>query len=366
MEQRGLLERIYTGYPRFKLADEQGVPADKIQPFPWLQGPYMARGKFGLTGWSWLNRQWEWQANNTLDHYVARQIKAPTHLVALSGSGLHAGAAAQRAGGHYICDRGSSHIRFQNEILREEYARWNVPFTGIDPRVIAKEEAEYEQADKITVPSEFVRQSFLKMGVAADKLVKLPYGARLERFQKLAEPPTDRFRVLWVGSIGMRKGFLDVLDAFRLLKHPGKELVVVGGIDPEVKALLGAYNLTGVTFKGLVPNAELPLIYSSAHAFVLPSIEEGLALVQGEALACGCPIIATTHTGCEDLFSDGVEGFFVPIRSPDAIYNRLQQLADDPALRMQMSYAATQRVKALGGWDTYGKGFANLLATLGG
>ena len=364
MEQRGLLERIYTGYPRFKLADEQGVPADKIQPFPWLQGPYMARGKFGLTGWSWLNRQWEWQANNTLDHYVARQIKAPTHLVALSGSGLHAGAAAQRAGGHYICDRGSSHIRFQNEILREEYARWNVPFTGIDPRVIAKEEAEYEQADKITVPSEFVRQSFLKMGVAADKLVKLPYGARLERFQKLAEPPTDRFRVLWVGSIGMRKGFLDVLDAFRLLKHPGKELVVVGGIDPEVKALLGAYNLTGVTFKGLVPNAELPLIYSSAHAFVLPSIEEGLALVQGEALACGCPIIATTHTGCEDLFSDGVEGFFVPIRSPDAIHNRLQQLADDPALRMQMSYAATQRVKALGGWDTYGKGFANLLATL--
>ena len=45
---------------------------------------------------------------------------------------------------------------------------------------------------------------------------------------------------------------------------------------------------------------------------------KGMALVQGQAMACGCPVIATTNTGAEDLFTDGVEGFIVPIRDPDA------------------------------------------------
>ena len=67
---------------------------------------------------------------------------------------------------------------------------------------------------------------------------------------------------------------------------------------------------------------------SSSHVLVLPSVEEGLALVQAQAMACGCPLISSTNTGGEDLFSDGVEGFLVPIRSPEAIAERLQQLAD--------------------------------------
>ena len=54
---------------------------------------------------------------------------------------------------------------------------------------------------------------------------------------------------------------------------------------------------------------------SRSHVMVLPSIEEGLALVQAQALACGCPVIGTRHTGAEDLFSDGNEGFIVPIRN---------------------------------------------------
>ncbi len=99
---------------------------------------------------------------------------------------------------------------------------------------------------------------------------------------------------------------------------------------------------------------------------VLPSIEEGLALVQAQALACGCPVIASTNTGGEDLFTDGVEGFIVPIRDADAITRGLELLAGDADLQARMSEAALQRVRKLGGWEDYGDRWERLLFQLTG
>jgi glycosyltransferase involved in cell wall biosynthesis len=94
---------------------------------------------------------------------------------------------------------------------------------------------------------------------------------------------------------------------------------------------------------------------------VLPSIEEGLALVQGQAMACGCPVIASTNTGSQDLYTNEIEGFIVPIRDPGALTQRMQQLAEDPDLRQRMSEAALVRVKSLGGWKDYGDQWEKLL-----
>jgi glycosyltransferase involved in cell wall biosynthesis len=79
-------------------------------------------------------------------------------------------------------------------------------------------------------------------------------------------------------------------------------------------------------------------------------------------MACGCPVIGSQNTGGQDLFSDGVEGFIVPIRSADAITQRLQKLADNPHLRSQMSAAASQRVKSIGGWEQYGQTMYQIFA----
>jgi glycosyltransferase involved in cell wall biosynthesis len=364
MEMRGLLDCIWTGYPRIKLNDEQGIPINKIKTYPWLYSLYMARARFGLSNWQWLNKQWLWWAQEMLDYHVASKINQSTILIALSGTGLHTGTKVQQLGGRYICDRGSSHIRFQDQILREEYARWGLVFPGIDPRVVEKEEAEYIQADCITVPSEFVRRSFIEMGVPSTKISKIVYGARLDRFYKIADPPADVFRVLWVGSVSIRKGFIDLLDAFALFKHPNKELLVVGAIDIEIKALIATRRLDKVIFKGNVPNQDLPEVYNSSHVFVLPSIEEGLAMVQGESLACGCPVIATPNSGSEDLFANGREGFIIPIRSPKHIAEKLQQLADDYLLRLELSDNALKRVGGIGGWNTYGNSFSELVRSL--
>jgi len=257
-----------------------------------------------------------------------------------------------------FCDRGSSHIRFQDQILREEYARWKLPFAGIDPRVIAREEAEYAMADRVAVPSGFVADSFVRMGHPREKLFLNPYGARLGRFRRVAEPEPGAFTLLFVGQAGLRKGFLYLLQAFARLRHPRKKLKVIGSVAPELQPLLAGHDLSQVEFVGTVANEQLPTYYSSAHVMVLPSIEEGFGMVIGEALACGCPVVASEHTGGRDFFSDGVEGFIVPPRDVDALVHRLEELIQDEPLRQRMSLAALRRVAEIGGWDAYGERWA--------
>jgi glycosyltransferase involved in cell wall biosynthesis len=241
-------------------------------------------------------------------------------------------------------------------LLREEYALWGVPFAGIDPRTIAREEAEYASADCITVPSRFVLQSFVQQGVPAAKLRLLPYGVNLERFHPTAAPDPTRFDVLFVGGMSLRKGVQYLVQAYAQLQHPAKSLSFVGTPSPELIAMLQARNLWPADAKvlGHLAQADLKDTMSRSHVLVLPSIEEGLAMVQAQAMACGCPVIASTHTGSADLYSHGSEGLIVPVRDTDALTQALQQMADQPATRDAMARNALQRVARMGGWRNYG------------
>lgn len=359
----GLLERFYSGYPLSKMRESR-LPDNRLSSFPWILTPHM-----GLIQWGKLPRsvynEIYWWGTDTLDRHVARDMPEADILFALSGSGLHAGRAMKQRGGHYVCDRGSSHIRYQNEILTEEYARWGGKFIGVDPRVIAKEEAEYEAADLITVPSEFALKSFIDLGVPLEKMRKVPYGVDLSQFGKIADPDPERFDILFVGQVGFRKGVPDLLEAFARLRHPKKHLRFVGGLQPEMREFLEKHpQPDNVEFVGHMPRPQLKEVMSRSHVMVLPSLEEGLALVQAQTMACGCPVIATWNTGATDLFTDGIEGFVVPLRDPVAISERLQLLADDPALRNKMSEAALAGVSASGGWERYGAKMAAVLENL--
>lgn len=172
LDKRGILERFFTGYPRWKLKHE-ALPHERVSTFPWVEVPYMALLKTRLMG-ARMRRQSLRLVMRSFDHYVASHMPTCDVFIGLSGAGLKAGRTVQRRGEVYVCDRGSSHILAQDRLLREEYARQGQPFSGIDPWVIEREQAEYAQADLITVPSEFVRQSFLAEGVPAENWPKCP------------------------------------------------------------------------------------------------------------------------------------------------------------------------------------------------
>ena len=363
LRRHGMLKHLFTGYPSFKLREED-LPRLCVSTFPWFMTPRMALARWGTLP-APLERSLSRWGNESLDLYVASHLPACDVVIALSGLGLKTGRTIQWRGGCYVCDRGSSHILYQDRILREEYQRWGDRFVGIDPRGIAKEEYEYEAADAITVPSEFARRSFLEMGVPPSKLRKVPYGVDLARFEKVGAPSSEDFDVLFVGSVGLRKGVPYLLAAFERLRHPHKRLRIVGSVQPELRRYLARHALPAqVEMLGAMPQMRLKEIMSRSHAMVLPSIEEGLALVQAQALACGCPVIATPNTGAEDLFTDGVEGFIVTPRDPEAIADRLQLLAEDPGRRQAMSEAALTRVVTLGGWNEYGDRIAACIREL--
>ena len=126
-------------------------------------------------------------------------------------------------------------------------------------------------------------------------------------------------------------------------------------MSPELQNVIARLqNEKQISILGHVPQQQLKKLMSVSHVMVLPSVEEGLALVQAQAMACGCPVIASQNTGAQDLFTDGKEGFIVPTRDSDAITDRLQLLADNPQIWLRLSKAALQRVKAMGGWERYG------------
>ncbi len=374
LSERGHLRRVYSTWPWARLKRE-GLPRNKVETFPWLHVPeYLAsRAPVDLT---WLRDPLGYANALAFDRWTESQLrrelrrKGPAGpqkidaLIGISGSSLRAGALIQRTGGVFICDRGSTHQRFQEQILADEFRRWGVHIPPSDPRDTRREEAIYAACDAITVPSTAAARSFAEMGVPPEKVHVIPYGVRLESFRPTAEPDLNTFDVLFAGSVGLRKGVPYLLEAFAKLSHPHKRLRLAGTIQEDIRSILPRLPMDHVEILGPIPQAQLATLMSRSHALVLPSIEEGLALVQAQALACGCPVICSTNTGGEDLFTDGVEGFIVPIRDPSMVADRLQRLADSPALQHSMREAGLRRVQSIGGWKEYGDKWEKLLHSM--
>ena len=364
LHARGHLRRIYSTWPWARLKRE-GLPRDLVRTFPYIHtADYLLR-RTPLYS-AWLDSHFNEWNSLAFDAWLSHNLEPCDALIAISGAGQTAGPKFQAAGGKFICDRGSTHQRFQDQVLADEYARWNIPFPTPPAHIVAREEAIYATADAITIGSNSAFRSFVEMGVQPEKLHVIPYGVRLDRFAPDKPPAAGSFHVLFAGQISLRKGIPYLLEAFARLRHPHKQLTLAGTVQPELRSLFTSLPQADVEFTGNLSQPELAARMSRSHVLVLPSIEEGFGLVMAQAMACGCPVIASSATGAEHLFSDGEAGFIIPPRDVDSLAARLQQLADDPALRERLSGAALNRVKSLGGWDAYGEQWDALLHSLTG
>jgi alpha-maltose-1-phosphate synthase len=365
LHRRNHLQKIYSTWPWARLKRE-GLPHSLVSCFPLLHTTDYLLHRAGLHSQRLSSKLNAWTALS-FDRWTNNRIAPCDAFIAISGAGLLTGRKVQANGGIFICDRGSTHQRYQDTIVAEEHRRWNVPQPLSKPHITQREEEIYAAADAITVPSTVAKRSFLQMGIAPEKVHVIPYGVRLDHFTRTEEPPPQNsFEVLFAGQVSVRKGIPYLLHAFNRLKHPNKRLTIVGAIQDNMRPLLATLSTDNVVFTGSLPQPQLAKKMSTSHLLVLPSVEEGLALVQGQAMACGCPVLATTATGAEDLFTDGEQGFIVPDRDIDALSEKMQQIADDPALQCKLREAALLRVKNLGGWDQYGETWDRLLHQLTG
>jgi len=360
LARAGCLYRFVSGFSRFSPRAPLPEAGDKLLRADHLQNLYLASLKLRLPArvseeLAYLSKKW-------LDRLSEKPARASDVFLFYNGAGLTTCRRLEGTNVVRVVEAVNSHVLVQEEIMREEHRRLGLPFQRFHPREVARRVEEYRVADAILCPSSFVKKSFEQQGIPGDRVFIVPYGISLQP----PSPPTERdpavFRVLYVGQINVRKGLRYLFEAFEKLRHPRKELVIVG----PVTAQTGIEDMTppeNTRFPGVLKGDDLARAYREAGVFVLPTIEEGLALVLGEALSFGVPVIATMNSGGADLFTDGREGYLVPIRSPEAIADKLQQLADDPELRTQMSAAAQARSQTLQGWESTGR---KLVETLGG
>jgi starch synthase len=347
LARAGWLRAFVSGFSRFSpRADLPGVPVVRADQ---VQNLYLAALR--LHAPARLSEELAYLSKLWLDRQSTAPARESDLFLCYSGAGLRTLERLRDTPARGVVEAVNCHVLVQERIMREEFDRLGLPLTGFPAREVARRVREYELADAILCPSGFVKDSFVAEGFSAERMHVVPYGIPQPETTPSARGPHEgTFRVLYVGQIAPRKGLRYLLEAFARLRHPQKELVVAG---PRARpsGLEGVAIPEKVRFAGVLKGEALTRAYREASVLVLPTLEEGLALVLGEALAQGTPVIATVNSGGADLFRDGEEGFLTPIRDPAALAEKMQHLADDPGLRERMSEAALARGRALGGWD---------------
>lgn len=350
--RRGYLSQLITSYPKFEVA-KYGIPRHLVSSV--IIKEIMDRGWRHLPGFLRNAYNPQYLIHETFDRIASLCIRSADIAIGGSSMFLHTMRQAKRSGAITVVEHGSSHIRYQNAILEEEYKRFGIPITTFKlphAKVLEKELIEYEEADYVSIPSLFVKRTFLENGVPEHKLIHVPYGVDLSQFHK--EPKQDNvFRVIFVGGMTLRKGVHYLLQAFSELKLPNSELLLVGSMSDDVRPFFKKYKGT-FTYVGHVPQKNLYQYYSQSSVFAIMSLEEGLAMVQPQAMACGLPVIATTNTGAEDIVRDGEDGFIIPIRSVGSLKEKLLYLYEHRDACEAMGKSAQARVASGFTWDDYG------------
>src|SRR5580658_8954014 len=165
MERPDHLQHLYTAYPSWRV---DGMPKEKVSAVPWLMAPAMVANRFGFNR---VRDGLNFPMIETFDRWMAERLAPCDVFHCLSSFGLQSHRAARsRHGALTVCDRGSAHIEYQNEIIRDEFARFGTTYPGIDSRLVERELEEYESCDLISVLSTYALGTFIDRGVPRAKL----------------------------------------------------------------------------------------------------------------------------------------------------------------------------------------------------
>jgi glycosyltransferase involved in cell wall biosynthesis len=204
--------------------------------------------------------------------------------------------------------------------------------------------AEWKLADLILVNSRWSKEALLTQGVEPDKIEVLPLAYEVNppipppAFRPSAPGPLI---VLWLGQVCIRKGIQYLVEAARILRGMNVRFIVAGPIEIARNAINAAPD--NIEWAGPVVRDDVSRLYQRASLFVLPTISDGFAITQLEAMAHGVPVIATTH--CGEVVMDGLTGYLTPACNGQALAAAIQRFIDDRDLSGKMREACLQRAK---------------------
>lgn len=261
--------------------------------------------------------------------------QVPMHLYSLKR-------AKKKFGAITICESGLSNIDVYIRILS------NIGETGYPKFGVSRYRACYNEADFISVASDFSKQGFVEQGFPEEKLIMNPYGVSLKNFHS-TQLSTQSYDCLMVGQWSKRKGVDMAVEA---CKNLGLSLLHVG-------AIVDMPFPKDTNFIHVNPVNEYELIkyYSQAKIFLFPSYEDGFGLVLIQAIACGLPIVCSPHTGGPTLKRMLDEKKWIVVM--DDVSTLSLEKAINEALKLakfqknERTYA--DKILEEFSWDAYGK-----------
>ncbi len=347
------------------------ISSDKMAAWPLRETARLASRKIG---WQGLSRhETGWASVDAVYRHLDAKVAAalPDWARRHSLSAVYAyedGALAtltetRRLGLKAAYDLPIAYWRTVRSLLEEEAQRlpeWEPTLgsTQDSDEKMARKTSELQAADFVVCPSQFVLDSIPVELRKGRNCFVAEFGSPPVVFRDRTKPAGRKIRFLFAGSMGQRKGLADLFAAFQLLKRSDIELVVMG--TPSMPMEFYRKHGGNFTYEAPRPHGEVLKLMDTCDVLLLPSIAEGRALVQQEALSRGLPIIVTRNAGGEDLVVEGQTGFLVPVRAPEAIAEKVNLIADQADLLPDMARAAQQKAASLT-WPEYGRKILEVL-----
>ena len=229
------------------------------------------------------------------------------------------------------------------------FSRWTAFYRRVVPAML-------RHARAIVVISEFTRRELLRffplldpakivvtpLGVSSDYR-QAPHAACVEVRQRHRLP--DRY-LLAVNTLEPRKNLLPFIRAFEQAQDDLEEdLVLIGShgwIPGHLREILDAIAKNPrIHYLGYVPREDIASLYTSATAYVFPSLYEGFGLPAIEAMACGCPVVASRGSGLDEAIGDA--GLLFDPRDVADMAQHLIRICIDATLRDELRKKGTAR-----------------------
>ena len=251
---------------------------------------------------------------------------------------------AKALGGTVVAIPSVADQRYVKKLLASELQKWggSISRAEIDGSSV-------DDVDYIVTNSAFGTSTYVAEGFPADRIYEARYDVDTEKFAPDAgnasrDSGSKKFTVLFPASnTGVLKGLQYLLDAWKDLDVPNKELVVLGyrsfwPTEIEKKYAAQIQNDPTIVERGIVRDPSG--LIKNADAVVLPSFTEGFGKTIAEAMSCGVPVITTDRV--TDLVRDGENGIIVPVGSSQSIKDALMYLYEHPDIRKKMGESGRQ------------------------
>jgi glycosyltransferase involved in cell wall biosynthesis len=309
-----------------KLASRRcdGIPPAKVHERPWPLLRHRIRARLKPSS----ARDW-FMANDAFDTWAAVQLQG-SRSHAFVGSETCAEKSFVVAGERGIIrvlDCPQWHPASLKRVLNEGARRMGLrePKSLDTPAMARRKEREFESAEWLLVYSDAHRHSFERAGIPAAQIFQCPLWVDQTLWHPEPRPVsvTKTFRVVFAGSVNLRKGIFFLLEAIKQCTKT-VELTLAGPINEEGHSIL---RKTRVPYRavGVQTKTALRRLYAAHDILVLPSLADSFGFVALEAMACGLPVIVTQNCGVPVPDS----AWRVPVMDSEAIARRLEHYAEN-------------------------------------